>query len=98
MTKNFLYLVVVGISLSLSGCATTPEADEQPPPPVTETVIVQPGPTYVWVPGEWAWYGERWVWVRGYWGVPPHPHARWVCGCWHHGRWGRRTWRTGHWA
>jgi uncharacterized protein YcfJ len=54
---------------------------DAPPPPPAETVVVSPGPDYVWVDGEWIWQG-RWVWVGGHWVYPPHPHVIWVEGGW----------------
>lgn len=42
------------------------------PPP--ETVVVAPGPDYVWVGGAWLWFGDRWVWNHGYWHQPAHPY------------------------
>jgi outer membrane lipoprotein SlyB len=58
----------------------------QPPPAPSETVVVAPGPDYVWVDGEWAWGGAGWFWVGGHWAYPPHPHAVWVAGRrWHDG-------------
>ena len=60
---------------------------EGPPAPPTETVVVAPGPGYVWVPGEWDWRG-RWVWVTGYWAFPPYPRAVWIDGYWTHGPYG----------
>jgi outer membrane lipoprotein SlyB len=68
---------------------------EAPPPVPTETVVVTPGPGYVWIGGEWIWDG-RWVWVAGHWGYPPYPGALWVVGYWSHGP---RGWRhvRGHW-
>jgi hypothetical protein len=58
-------------------------ADAPPPPPVpAETItVVQPGPGYIWVGGDWVWSG-RWVWVGGHWAYPPHPHGAWVSGYW----------------
>jgi hypothetical protein len=47
-----------------------------PPPPVQETVVVAPGPGYVWVRGAWVWR-DRWIWERGHWTYPPRPGARW---------------------
>ena len=73
---------------------TTVVATPPPPPPV-ETVVVAPGPDYVWIDGEWIWSG-RWVWVAGHWGYPPHPHAVWVRGYWSHGPDGWHQSR-GHW-
>jgi hypothetical protein len=53
-----------------------------PPPPVVETVVVAPGPDFIWVGGAWGWFGDRWVWNPGYWHRPMHPPAYW-----HRGRW-----------
>jgi outer membrane lipoprotein SlyB len=57
---------------------------QPPPPPPVETIVVTPGPGYVWIGGEWVWNGG-WVWVAGHWGYPPHPHAVWVRGYWYQG-------------
>lgn len=71
--------------------------DQAPPPPPTETVVVAPGPDYVWVDGEWAWNGYAWVWIGGHWAFPPHPHAVWIVGRSWHDHWGwhheRGYWR-----
>jgi outer membrane lipoprotein SlyB len=66
-----------------------------PPPPPAETVVVAPGPGYVWIGGEWVWNGG-WVWVAGHWGYPPYPHAVWVRGYWYHGPHGWYR-AGGHW-
>jgi len=66
-----------------------------PPPPPSETVVVAPGPGYVWISGEWVWNGG-WVWSAGHWAYPPYPHAVWISGYWwrdYHG-WHRAP---GHW-
>ena len=80
-----------------ASAAPPPTVIEQaPPPPPVETVVVAPGPDYVWVDGEWVWGDGGWVWIGGHWGYPPYPHAVWVVGRswhdhygWHHerGRW-----------
>ena len=68
---------------------------EPPPPAPVETVVVAPGPDYVWIDGEWVWNG-RWFWVGGHWGYPPYPHAVWVRGYW--GRGAHGWFRVpGHW-
>ncbi len=67
--------------------AAPPQVADGPPAPQTETVVVAPGPGYVWVPGNWEWHG-RWVWVGGFWAVPPHPAAVWVEGYWSRGPYG----------
>ena len=82
------------------GATPAPQANtvfvDQPPPPVpVETVVVAPGPDYIWIDGEWVWNG-RWFWVGGHWGYPPYPHAVWVRGYWGRGPhgWSRSP---GHW-
>ena len=69
--------------------------DNAPPPPPVESVVVAPGPGYVWIGGEWIWNG-RWIWMAGHWGYPPYPHAVWVRGYWSHGPYGWRR-APGHW-
>lgn len=66
----------------------SPVVIQQPPPPApVDTVVVAPGPDYIWVGGEWAWNGIGWFWVGGHWGYPPHPHAMWIAGrSWHDAR------------
>ena len=78
----------------------TPQASavvvaQPPPPPPAETIVVAPGPGYVWLGGEWAWNGG-WVWMAGHWGQPPYSHAVWVRGYWYRGPhgWSRSV---GHW-
>lgn len=71
-------------------------APEPPPPPIVETVTVCPGPTYVWISGEWIWSGGRWVWVSGRWVAPPYPRAVWVRGYWIRTPHGWRH-HPGHW-
>lgn len=74
---------------------TTTVVAVPPPPPPVETVVVAPGPGYVWIGGNWVWNG-RWIWVAGHWGYPPYPHAVWVPTHWYQGP---RGWyrRSGHW-
>jgi hypothetical protein len=66
-----------------------------PPPVPVETVLVAPGPDYVWVGGEWVWNG-RWVWMTGHWIVPPYSHAIWIGGGWQRGPRGYRR-VPGYW-
>ena len=82
---------------SMAAAAPAPVVVQQaPPPPPVETVVVSPGPDYVWVGGEWVWQGGGWVWVGGHWIYPPRPHAVWVVGYSWHDRYG---WHHdhGHW-
>jgi len=56
-------------SAQVAGVAGPP-----PPAPLPETVVVAPGPDYVWVGGAWLGFGNRWVWNPGYWHRPAHPY------------------------
>lgn len=67
-----------------------------PPAPVAETVVVAPGPGYVWVGGEWLWGPTGWYWAPGRWVWPPYPGAIWVGGYWHYGPHGWARY-GGHW-
>ena len=66
-----------------------------PPQAPVETVVVSPGPGFVWVDGEWAWQ-DHWVWIGGHWASPPYPHAVWISGSWGRGPYGWRA-MPGHW-
>jgi hypothetical protein len=55
-----------------------------PPAPQPETIVVAPGPDYVWVGGAWLWMGNGWAWHRGYWHRPVYPQR--------HGYRFRRRW------
>jgi len=81
--------------VSVAPPATTVVVAQPPPPPPAETVVLAPGPDYVWIAGEWAWNGH-WVWVAGHWGYPPYARAVWVRGYWYQGP---RGWyrSPGHW-
>jgi len=75
--------------------ASTAVVAQPPPPPPAETIVVAPGPGYIWIGGEWMWNGG-WIWVAGHWGYPPYPHAVWVRSYWYRGPhgWCRAG---GHW-
>jgi hypothetical protein len=66
-----------------------------PPPPRREVVYVRPSPRHVWLPGYWAWRGNRYVWI-GHYVVPPPGRRGWV-----EPRWERRSgtyiFIEGHW-
>ena len=85
----------IGESSAVAAQAGTVVVTQPPPPPSVDTVVVAPGPDYVWIDGEWVWNG-RWFWVGGHWGYPPYPHAVWVRGYWGRGPhgWSRAP---GHW-
>jgi outer membrane lipoprotein SlyB len=78
-----------------SAVQTSTVVTDAPPPPPAETMVVAPGPGYVWVGGEWVW-NSQWVWRTGYWSYPPYPHAVWVGSYWGRGPYGWYR-RPGHW-
>jgi outer membrane lipoprotein SlyB len=83
-----------GVTSEVAAQSTVVVAQPPPPPPV-ETVLVAPGPGYMWVDGEWVWNGG-WIWSAGHWGYPPRPGVIWIGGSWSHGNdgWHREP---GHW-
>jgi hypothetical protein len=90
------YMIDTQNTVGANTAATSTVVVQQPPPPMpVETVVLAPGPDYVWIGGEWIWAGG-WVWRAGYWGLPPHGHGGWVAGrSWHD----ERGWHVerGHW-
>ena len=88
---------MINMATSMAGVAQTGQTvvAETPPPAPVETMVVAPGPGYVWVGGEWIWNGG-WVWLAGHWILPPYAHAIWIYGGWERGPHGFRR-VPGHW-
>jgi outer membrane lipoprotein SlyB len=89
---------VIDAMINTPNTAPPPEtapAGSAPPPAPAETVVVAPGPEYVWIGGEWVWH-DQWIWVGGHWIARPYPRACWISGGWVRYRHG---WRhvPGHW-
>src|SRR6266404_6820475 len=63
----------------------TPVVPKKPPDPIPEEPPDQKpqGENMQWIPGYWAWDGERndYLWVSGSWRAPP-PERNWVPGYW----------------
>lgn len=76
---------------------TVVETDMAPPAAPNETVVVSPGPGYVWINGDWQWNGVGWVWTAGRWVYPPWPGAVWIHGYWYRGPFGGWRHVHGHW-
>jgi hypothetical protein len=78
--------------------ATTAIA-KQPPKPLDEMPAEQKpdGDNMQWIPGYWAWDGERndYMWVSGFWRAPP-PGRTWVPGHWNEVS-GGFQWVPGFW-
>lgn len=77
-----------------------PVVTRKPPAPVPEMPPEQrpEGDNVQWIPGYWAWDGERedYLWVSGLWRVPP-PGRKWVPGAWNAVE-GGYQWTPGVWA
>ena len=67
-----------------STVSTVVIAPNPPPEPRVEVRPPSPGPSVVWVGGNWRWApGERnFVWVPGKYVEPPRARAAWVPGRW----------------
>jgi WXXGXW repeat (2 copies) len=67
------------------------------PPPQQEIITPAPGPSYVWVPGQWERTADSWSWKPSRWVQPPLSNAYWVPGYWQHNG-GKFLWTNAHWA
>jgi len=92
--------LALGLALTLSACAARGRAvvyvPNGPPPAVSESITVSPGPGMVWIGGYHRWGGSGYEWVPGHWEHPPDGHRGWVPGHWNHDRHGW-YWVEGHW-
>jgi len=80
---NYMINTPSTVGESSATASTTVVVQQAPPPPPVETVVLAPGPGYIWVSGEYVWNGG-WYWVGGHWAYPPRPHAIWIEGrAWH---------------
>jgi outer membrane lipoprotein SlyB len=92
---NYMINTPSTVGAGAAAPASTVVIQQAPPPAPVQTVVVPPGPGYVWIGGEWEWNGG-WIWVAGHWGYPPYPHALWMPGrCWHDGYGWHNS--RGHW-
>jgi len=94
MKKLFVIFSLAASALIFNSCSTSHYVAEQPMAPVYARPV-SPGPTYVWVDGDWRWHRGRYVYVNGYW-TRPRSHQAWVNGSWARGPHGF-YWRKGHW-
>ena len=99
-TAGRFVTLVFGMVLTLTSCATRERTvvyvRTPPPPPVAETVVVSPGPEYVWLAGYYSWNGAEYTWVPGSWQPRPPDRREWVPGRWERNRQGW-FWIEGHW-
>jgi len=95
--------VAVLWSIAIAGCVVVPDQRHYvdgvvlvaPPPPRDEVIGTPPVAGYVWLPGYWAWVGNRHQWVEGHW-AEPRPGRQWVPHQWVRQGDGWRL-NPGHW-
>jgi hypothetical protein len=89
-------LLIIGIAgcLAVTGCAADAYVTDQPAD-VVYTRPAAPGDGYVWIDGDWVWYGGGYHWHNGYWARPRGGRA-WAAGHWDHTARGYH-WNRGHW-
>jgi len=93
ISKFGIMLAMAG-SLFMTSCAGSYYVTDQPVEPVYARPV-RPYVNAVWIDGDWAWRGGRYVYVQGYWARPRAGRA-WVRGGWYHTPRGY-TWHRGHW-
>lgn len=87
--------IVLALTSSLfTSCAADYYVAERPAEPVYVRPVA-PYPGAYWVPGEWAWRGNRYVYISGYYAQPRRGHV-YVQGYWHPVRRGY-AWHRGYW-
>jgi hypothetical protein len=92
VTKLILGLGLVGTLFT--SCAGDYYVSERPAEPYYARPVSPYADAY-WVPGEWAWRGNRYVYVNGYYTHARHNHV-YVAGYWRHSNRGH-VWVHGHW-
>jgi YXWGXW repeat-containing protein len=56
-----------------------------------------PGPSYIWIPGYWAYGDDDYFWVPGTWVIAPEPGLLWTPGYWGWNE-GFYVWHAGYWG
>jgi hypothetical protein len=78
----------------VAGCAGVLYVQTAPPPLEVEIRTPPPSDIAVWIDGYWAWRGDNYHWVSGFWET--HPRGAWVPGQWEGHERGYH-WVKGHW-
>ena len=95
MKKLLVIISLVAGATMFNGCGPSRyTVAEQPVAPAYERPV-SPGPTYVWVDGDWRWRGGRYAYTNGYW-ARPRGGRNYATGTWVHGGRGY-YWRRGYW-
>jgi hypothetical protein len=85
LRKGLITCALAGIlTVGMTSAKTRIYVNVAPPAAVVETPGPMPGAGYSWTPGYYRWEGNAYRWNAGAWVMPPHRHAHWVSGRWHH--------------
>ncbi|HWB26072.1 MAG TPA: YXWGXW repeat-containing protein [Chitinophagaceae bacterium] len=91
-----LGIICIALTLAFAGMGCEGEAYvTAQPEEVVYTRPASPGDGYVWIEGDWYWYGGRYVHREGHW-ARPRQGRTWVKGHWNHSQRGYH-WQKGHW-
>jgi WXXGXW repeat (2 copies) len=97
MKKHFLTLSLIAvIAFTFNSCAPSAVVVRTRPVSPVYARPLSPGPSYVWVDGEWILRGNQYFYNQGYWATPRHRNSYWVSGHWKKAR-GGSYWVPGHW-
>jgi len=97
MKTYFLKLsMVAAIAMTFIGCRPSAVVVRTRPVAPVYARPIAPGPSYVWVDGEWFLRGNQYYYKQGYWINPGRRHSYWVSGHWKNRR-GGSYWVPGHW-
>jgi hypothetical protein len=94
MKKYVCYSVLLMVVVIFASCGPTYVVRERP----AEVVYMRPAPPSaddIWITGDWAWTGGRYLWHEGHY-ERRRPGSRWDEGHWINTHSGWR-WMRGHW-
>jgi len=87
--------MVICIATTFAACGSAEYYVTERPAPPAYVRPAAPGPTHVWVEGEWVWNNGRYDWKPGYWEAS-RAGVRYHGGHWVRVR-GGWSWRHGYW-
>jgi hypothetical protein len=100
ISKMLLAVAVIIVAIAFTSCSSY-TVGRPGPVIVTRPVApyyarpLSPYPNALWIEGEWAWRGGRYVYINGYWSRPV-PGRIYVAGHWKLTG-GGYYWVPGHW-
>lgn len=90
------FSLIIAIIFTFSSCGPGAVVVKTRPQPPVYVRPVAPGPSHVWVDGDWVWRGNQYVYKQGYWATPRYRNAVYIPGHWQATRRGEH-WVPGHW-